>query len=38
VGVLPNGETSQLYLELRRNNLTIDPAPWMSAELRKASR
>ena len=38
VGVLPDGEAAQLYLELRRNNQTIDPAPWMSAELRKASR
>lgn len=38
VGVLPGGEAAQLYMELRRNNQTIDPAPWMSAELRKASR
>lgn len=38
VGVLPEGESAQLYLELRRNNQTMDPAPWMSAEFRKASR
>ena len=38
VGVLPEGEAAQLYLELRRNSQTMDPAPWMSAELRKASR
>ena len=38
VGVLPEGEVAQLYLELRRNSQTMDPAPWMSAELRKASR
>ena len=38
VGVLPQGEAAQLYLELRRNSQTMDPAPWMSAEFRKASR
>jgi septal ring factor EnvC (AmiA/AmiB activator) len=38
VGVLPEMEPSRLYLELRRNNRTVDPAPWMSVELRKASR
>jgi septal ring factor EnvC (AmiA/AmiB activator) len=38
VGALPEGGAAQLYMELRRNNLTVDPAPWMSAELRKASR
>jgi septal ring factor EnvC (AmiA/AmiB activator) len=38
VGGLPEGEAAQLYLELRRNSQTMDPAPWMSAELRKASR
>jgi septal ring factor EnvC (AmiA/AmiB activator) len=38
VGVLPAGEAVQLYLELRRNSQTMDPAPWMSAELREASR
>ncbi len=37
VGVLPEGDIAQLYLELRRNSQTMDPAPWMSAELRKAS-
>lgn len=38
VGVLPEGEVARLYLELRRNSQTLDPAPWMSAEIRKASR
>ncbi len=38
VGVLPAGEVTQLYLELRRNSQTMDPAPWMSAEFREASR
>nr|TFG51594.1 MAG: hypothetical protein E4H34_06060 [Hyphomicrobiales bacterium] len=38
VGVLPDGEVARLYLELRRNSRTMDPAPWMSAEFRKASR
>ena len=38
VGVLPEGEAAQLYLELRRNSQTMDPAPWMSAEFREASR
>jgi septal ring factor EnvC (AmiA/AmiB activator) len=38
VGVLPDGEIARLYLELRRNSQTMDPAPWMSAEFRKASR
>ena len=33
VGVLPDGEVAWLYLELRHNNQTMDPAPWMSAEL-----
>jgi septal ring factor EnvC (AmiA/AmiB activator) len=36
VGVLPGGSTARLYLELRRNGQTVDPLPWMSAELRKA--
>jgi septal ring factor EnvC (AmiA/AmiB activator) len=36
VGVLPEAVAPQLYFELRRNNRTIDAAPWMSAELRKA--
>ena len=37
VGVLPSGDAARLYLELRRNGQTVDPAPWMSAELRKAN-
>jgi septal ring factor EnvC (AmiA/AmiB activator) len=37
VGVLPNGSTARLYMELRRNGQTVDPAPWMGAELRKAN-
>jgi septal ring factor EnvC (AmiA/AmiB activator) len=37
VGVLPNGNAAQLYMELRRNGQTVDLAPWMSAELRKAN-
>jgi septal ring factor EnvC (AmiA/AmiB activator) len=36
VGVLPNGAVARLYMELRRNGQIVDPAPWMSAELRKA--
>jgi septal ring factor EnvC (AmiA/AmiB activator) len=36
VGSLPEGSAARLYLELRRNGQTVDPAPWMSAELRKA--
>jgi len=37
VGVLPSGNTARLYMELRRNGQSVDPAPWMSAELRKAN-
>jgi len=37
VGILPNGNAARLYMELRRNGQTVDPAPWMSAELRKAN-
>jgi septal ring factor EnvC (AmiA/AmiB activator) len=36
VGVLPGGSAVRLYMELRRNGQAVDPAPWMSAELRKA--
>ncbi len=36
VGVLPDGAVAHLYMELRRNGQIVDPAPWMSAELRKA--
>lgn len=36
VGVLPEGRAARLYLELRRNGQAVDPAPWMSAEIRKA--
>ncbi len=36
VGALPQDMPARLYLELRRNGQTVDPAPWMSAELRKA--
>jgi septal ring factor EnvC (AmiA/AmiB activator) len=37
VGVLPSGSAARLYMELRRNGQTVDLAPWMSAELRKAN-
>jgi len=37
VGVLPDVKAARLYMELRRNGQTVDPAPWMSAELGKAN-
>jgi murein hydrolase activator len=36
VGVLPAGPSARLYMELRRGGQTVNPAPWMSVELRKA--
>jgi septal ring factor EnvC (AmiA/AmiB activator) len=36
VGVLAQDMPARLYLELRRNGQTVDPAPWMGVELRKA--
>jgi murein DD-endopeptidase MepM/ murein hydrolase activator NlpD len=36
VGTLPDGRSAWLYLELRRNGQTVDPTPWMGAEVRKA--
>ena len=36
VGILPDSVPARLYLELRKGGQTIDPQPWMSAELRKA--
>jgi septal ring factor EnvC (AmiA/AmiB activator) len=36
VGVLSGGGFARLYMELRRDGQTVNVAPWMSAELRKA--
>jgi murein hydrolase activator len=36
VGVLSGGGYARLYMELRRAGQTVNVAPWMSAELRKA--
>ncbi len=36
VGTLAAATPARLYLELRRNGQTMDPAPWLGAELRKA--
>ncbi len=36
VGVLSGGRAARLYMELRRDGQTVNVAPWMSAELRKA--
>ena len=36
VGVLPEGKTARLYMELRRDGQAVDPAPWLSAEIGKA--
>jgi septal ring factor EnvC (AmiA/AmiB activator) len=32
------GSDNRLYFELRRNGHGLNPGPWMSIELRKASR
>lgn len=37
VGTMSSEAQARLYFELRRNGQTVDPAPWMSASLRKAS-
>lgn len=40
VGVMPgtNGNDARLYFELRRDGKGLDPAPWLSLELRKAKK
>jgi len=36
LGVLTGGRAARLYMELRRGRETVNVAPWMSAELRRA--
>lgn len=36
VGILPQAKEAHLYMELRREGRTLNPAPWLAAELRKA--
>jgi septal ring factor EnvC (AmiA/AmiB activator) len=36
VGILPQAKEAHLYMELRREGRTINAAPWLAAELRKA--
>ncbi len=36
VGILPRGVEAHLYMELRRGGQTVNPAPWLAAESRKA--
>ena len=36
VGILPEGKSAPLYMELRRNGKVIDLAPWVSADIGKA--
>lgn len=36
VGILPEGTQAHLYMELRRGGETVNPTPWLAAELRKA--
>lgn len=36
VGILSRGAEAHLYMELRRGGQTVNPAPWLAAESRKA--
>jgi septal ring factor EnvC (AmiA/AmiB activator) len=36
VGTLPQGTQARLYMELRRGGETVNPAPWLAAEQKKA--